>query len=138
MVDFPALADHVLIWVFGIILPFLSALQSQQLSGALQFNEYTRRKLYLSNSLMLALAGSVILVLWLFKQRSLDALGFRLPQLENQYLTVSTLIVVFIIGYSVDLYLSAKKMKSLKENETWFEKSSFLPEKAKELPAYIL
>jgi len=138
MVEFPALADHVLIWVFGIILPFMSALQSQQLSGSIQFNEYTRRKLYISNSLMLALAGSVILVLWLFKQRNFDALGFRLPQLDNQYLIVSTLIIVFIFGYALDLYFSAKKMNSLKQSETWFERSSFLPEKAKELPAYIL
>jgi membrane protease YdiL (CAAX protease family) len=138
MVEFPALADHVLIWVFGIILPFMSGLQSQQLSGALQFNEYTRRKLYLSNGLMLAIAGSVILVLWLFKQRSFDELGFRLPQLDNQYFIVSTLIIVFILGYALDLYLSAKKMNALKESETWFERSSFLPEKAKELPAYIV
>jgi len=138
MVEFPALADHVLIWVFGIILPFMSGLQSQQLSGSIQFNEYTRRKLYLSNSLMLGIAGSIILGLWLFKQRSFDALGFRLPQLENQYITVSTLIIVFIIGYALDLYTSAKKMNSLKESETWFESSSFLPEKIKELPSYIV
>jgi len=138
MVEFPALADHVLIWVFGIILPFMSGLQSQQLSGSIQFNEYTRRKLYLSNSLMLGIAGSIILGLWLFKQRSFDALGFRLPQLENQYITVSTLIIVFIIGYALDLYISAKKMNSLKESEIWFERSSFLPEKIKELPSYIV
>ena len=135
MVVFPELADHMLIWIFGIILPFISGLQSQQLSGAIQFNEYTRKKLYLSNSLMLALAGSVILVLWFFKQRSFDSLGFRLPQLDNQYLIVSTLIVVFIIGYVLDLYFSTKKMNSLKQSETWFEKSSFLPEKTKELPS---
>lgn len=138
MVEFPELADHVLIWIFGIILPFISGLQSQQLSGAIQFNEYTRKKLYLSNSMMLALAGSVILVLWFFKQRSFDLLGFRLPQPDNQYLTVSTLIIVFIIGYAIDLYFSAKKMNSLKQNETWFERSSFLPEKFKELPSYVV
>ena len=109
MVEFPAFADHVLIWVFGIILPFMSGLQSQQLSGAIQFNEYTRKKLYLSNSLMLAIAGSVILLLWLYKQRSFDTLGFSFPQLDNQYLIVSTLIVVFIVGYVLDLYFSTKK-----------------------------
>jgi membrane protease YdiL (CAAX protease family) len=138
MVEFPVLVDHVLIWVFGIILPFMSGLQSQQLSGAIQFNEYTRRNLYLSNSLMLAIAGSVILLLWFYKQRSFDTLGFRLAQLDNQYFIVSILIMVFSIGYTLDLYFSAKKMKSLKQNENWFERSSFLPEKAKELPAYIL
>ena len=138
MVEFPVLADHVLIWVFGIILPFISGLQSQLLSGSIQFNEYTRKKLYLSNGLMLAIAGSVILLLWTFKQRSFEELGFRLPQLNNQYVIVFFLISLFIIGYLLDLYFSFKKIDSLKKNETWFEKSSFLPERAKELPAYII
>jgi membrane protease YdiL (CAAX protease family) len=135
---FPSIADHILIWVFGIILPFISGLQSQLLAGSLQFNEYTRKKLYLSNSLMLAIAGSIILLLWILKQRGLTTLGFRLPQLHNQYFTVFFLVTVFIIGYVIDLYFSARKMNALKQEDNWFEKSSFLPEKTRELPAYIL
>ena len=54
---FPSLADHVLIWIFGIILPFLSGLQSHLLAGKIHFNAYTRKKLYLSNSLMLGIAS---------------------------------------------------------------------------------
>lgn len=138
MGDFPVLADHVLIWIFGIILPFVSGLQSQQLSGLIQFNEYTRKKLYLSNSLMLGLAGSTVILVWLFKQRALNSLGFKLPELKDQYWTVVFLILVFVVGYAIDLYFSAKKMNALKENENWFERSSFLPEKTKELPAYII
>jgi membrane protease YdiL (CAAX protease family) len=138
MEAFPSIADHVLIWIFGIILPFASGLQSQLLAGSLQFNEYTRKKLYLSNSLMLAIAGSVVLLLWLLKQRGLTTLGFRLPQLHNQYFTVFLLVAAFIIGYAIDLYYSARKMNALKQEDNWFERSSFLPEKARELPAYVL
>lgn len=138
MESFPSLADDVLIWIFGIILPFFSGLQSQLLAGSLHYNEYTRKKLYLSNSLMLALAGSVILILWQFKQRNFIDLGFQTPNLANQYITVFLLIGVFIVGYLIDLLISAKKIKHLQEEENWFEKSSFLPEKAKELPAYVL
>lgn len=138
MEAFPSLADDVLIWIFGIILPFFSGLQSQLLAGSLQYNEYSRKKLYLSISLMLAFAGSIILVLWLFKQRNFVNLGFQNPNLENQYLTVFFLIGVFILGYIVDLLISTQKIKNLKKEENWFEKSSFLPERSKELPAYIL
>ena len=138
MEAFPSIADHILIWVFGIILPFMSGLQSQLLAGSLQFHEYTRKKLYLSNSLMLAIAGSIILLLWILKQRGLTTLGFRLPQLHNQYFTVFFLVTVFIIGYVIDLYFSARKMNALKQEDNWFEKSSFLPEKIRELPSYIL
>jgi len=135
---FPSLADDVLIWIFGIILPFFSGLQSQLLAGSLHYNESTRKKLYLSNSLMLAVAGSVILVLWQFKKRNFINLGFKAPDLANQYWTVFLLISVFIIGYLIDLIISARKIKDLQQEENWFEKSSFLPEKAKELPAYVL
>ncbi len=138
MEAFPSLADHILIWVFGIILPFISGLQSQVLAGSLQFNEYTRKKLYLSNSLMLAIAGSVVLVLWFFKNRGLTTLGFSLPRLQNQYFTVFFLVATFIIGYTIDLYFSARKMSVLNQEDNWFEKSSFLPEKARELPSYVL
>jgi membrane protease YdiL (CAAX protease family) len=138
MEAFPSLADDVLIWIFGIILPFFSGLQSQLLAGSLHYNEYTRKKLYLSNSLMLAVAGSVILVLWQFKQRNFINLGFKTPDIENQFWIVFLLIGVFIIGYLIDLLISARKIKDLRQEENWFEKSSFLPEKAKELPAYVL
>jgi membrane protease YdiL (CAAX protease family) len=138
MESFPSLADDVLIWIFGIILPFFSGLQSHLFAGSLQYNEYTRKKLYLSNSLMLALAGSIILILWRFKQRNFIDLGFKTPDLANQYITVFLLIGVFIVGYLIDLLISARKIKDLQQEENWFEKSSFLPEKNKELPAYIL
>ncbi len=138
MASFPSLADDVLIWIFGIILPFFSGLQSQLLAGSLHYNEYTRKKLYLSNSLMLALAGSVILILWQFKQRNFIDLGFQTPNLANQYITVFFLIGVFIVGYLIDLLISSRKIKHLQQEENWFEKSSFLPEKAKELPSYVL
>jgi uncharacterized protein len=138
MEAFPSLADHILIWVFGIILPFISGLQSQLLAGSLQFNEYTRKKLYLSNSLMLAIAGSIVLLLWLFKERGFSTLGFSLPILHNQYFTVFFLVASFIIGYGIDLFFSARKMNPLKQEDNWFERSSFLPEKGRELPAYVL
>ena len=138
MEAFPSLPDDVLIWIFGIILPFFSGLQSQMLAGKLQFNEFTRKRLYLSNSLMLALAGSVVILLWQIKERSFSDLGFKILDLENKYFTVFFLIGIFIIAYTIDLLMSTQKIKSLKQEENWFEKSSFLPEKSKELPAYVL
>jgi membrane protease YdiL (CAAX protease family) len=137
MADFPSIADHALVWIFGIILPFLSGLQSHNLSGAIQFNEQSRKRLYLSNSLMLAIAGSAILLMWTAKQRSFDGLGFRFPNMDN-FFPVMILVFAFLIGYAVDLYLSARKINQLKKEASWFERSSFLPESFKELPSYII
>jgi membrane protease YdiL (CAAX protease family) len=137
MTTFPSLVDHLLVWAFGIILPFFSGLQSQKLSGSIQFSKESRKTLYLSNSLMLAIAGSVILILWTAKQRAFQFLGFSLPSTEHQNL-VFLLVFLFLAGYTIDLYFSARKIRQSKKEESWFEKSSFLPESFKELPAYIV
>ncbi len=138
MFNFPALPDHILIWIFGIILPFLSGLQSEKLQGKIIFNESSRRRLYLANSLMLALSGASILIVWFFKDRDFKFLGF------NDAIQFSTplwmVLGIFILAYGIDVFFTARAMHQKKENkeEDWFEKSSFLPEKSRELPAYIL
>lgn len=135
-VDFPVLTDHIYIWIFGIILPFLSGLQSDQLAGNIIFNESSRKRLYLSNSLMLGLAGSSILVLWLIKKRPMATLGFQSPDWTH-YLPIMLLTMLMVALYATDIYLS--KSKALDDGEqAWYEKSSFLPLHWRELPAYVL
>ena len=138
MINFPSFADHSLIWIFGIILPFLSGLQSEKLRGAIQFDASSRKKLYLGNSFMLAISGSSVLVLWLIKDRSFSELGFT-KSIEITPM-VWGIIGLFVIAYLIDLFITLKELnKSNGTNEKdWFEKSSFLPEKIRELPAYIL
>ena len=138
MSDYPSLIDHILIWIFGIIFPFISGLQSEKLRGSIIFNEQSRRRLYLGNSIMLFLSGSTILITWFIKQRNFSILGFSK---SFQYTNTSLIILgLFIIAYVVDLLFSYKKAKSKKEisDLEWFEKSSFLPEYTRELPLYIL
>ena len=122
--DFPALTDHIYIWIFGIILPFLSGLQSHQLSGSIKFDSQLRRKLYLSNSLMLSLAGGSVLLMWLFKKRSLTSLGFSLPDWDK-YVLIILLLFVFISLYLADLFISSRKQENSSNEAEWYEKSSF-------------
>ncbi len=135
--DFPSLTDHLYIWIFGIILPFLSGLQSHQLSGSIKFDAQLRRKLYLSNSLMLSLAGGSVLLMWLFKKRPLTSLGFSLPDWDK-YVLIILLLFVFISLYLADLFISSRKQQHSSNEAEWYEKSSFLPEKWKEIPAFML
>lgn len=138
MINFPSFPDHSLIWIFGIVLPFLSGLQSEKLRGTIQFDASSRKKLYLGNSIMLAISGSTVLVLWLIKNRSFSELGFT-KSIEITPM-VWGIISLFVIAYLLDLFITLKelnKSNGIKEKD-WFEKSSFLPEKIRELPAYIL
>ncbi len=137
MADFPSLSDHLMIWVFGIVLPFVSGLQSHQFAGSVELDTVSRRKLYLGNSLMLALSGSAVLLLWLAKERPLSILGFSMPK-TTQWNLLLTVILLFMIAYLTDLYLGIRKAKREAKNNSWFEKTSFLPDSLKEVPAYVL
>jgi membrane protease YdiL (CAAX protease family) len=133
--EFPSITDHLLVWIFGIILPFLSGLQSDKLNGELQFDASGRKKLYLGNSIMLTTAGSIILGLWYFKGRSWQSMGFQMPDWKNKEVVVIS-IVLLSLGYLLDLVITYRYQKEKKEE--WFDKSSFLPHEFKELPAYVL
>jgi len=136
--DFPVLSDHILVWIFGIILPFISGLQSEKLKGEIIFNVQTRRRLYLGNAFMLSISGICILLAWLFHSRSLKSLGLSLQITYSPTLLI--LIGIFSLAYLIDLIIGSKKRKNRKENEEkeWFETSSFLPESKRELPYYII
>ena len=138
MINFPSFADHSLIWIFGIVLPFLSGLQSEKLRGSILFDAHSRKKLYLGNSFMLAISGSSVLALWLIKGRKFSELGFT-QSIEITPMVWGT-ISLFIVAYLVDLFITLKELNNSNtpKEKDWFEKSSFLPEKTKELPAYIL
>ncbi len=137
MPDFPSLSDHLLIWVFGIILPFVSGLQSQQFSGGIPLDARSRRKLYLGNSLMLALSGTAVLLIWLAKQRSLSALGFSLPK-TRQWNILLPVVFLFMMAYLADLYVGIRKAKKEVRDDSWLEKTLFLPDALNEVPAYVL
>ncbi len=136
--DFPVLSDHILIWIFGMILPFISGLQSEKLNGEIIFNEETRRKLYLGNAIMLSISGISILVAWGFHARSLKSLGLSFQITYTPILLL--LMTLFTLAYLSDLIIGTKKRMNRKEHEEkeWFETSSFLPETKRELPYYIL
>ena len=138
MNNFPSLPDHLVVWIFGIIFPFLSGLQSEKLNGQIIFNPETRKKLYLGNSLMLSLSGFSILGIWYFKQRPFESLGFKMPEQFTPVLT--TTICIFLAAYAIDLLYSKKQLanKSREENSEWFDKSSFLPEQKSELKYYLI
>ena len=138
MQAFPALSDHILVWVFGMIIPFLSGMQSDKLKGELSFTADARKRLYLGNAFMLMISGLIIVAGWLWHSRPLQTLGVDIH--ISQSTTLYILISFFVIAYTTELIISTKKRlnRTQAEEKEWFEESSFLPEKRNELPYYIL
>lgn len=135
MTDHPSIVDHLLIWIFGIIFPFLSGLQSDKLNGGIRFDAVTRKKLYLGNSMVLAMAGSAVLASWFWQNRPWSTMGFVNPVIKDHFILVAAGLLLFLL-YTADLIYSSKSNQE--PEEAWFEKSSFLPQSTRELPFYVL
>ena len=138
MNDFPSITDHLVVWIFGIIFPFLSGLQSEKLNGEIVFNAESRKKLYLGNSLMLAISGGSIIGIWFLKNRPFESLGLRTIEHFSSMLFIP--LIIFITAYAIDLLNTKKQLSNglTKNDVEWFEKSSFLPEQKSELKYYII
>lgn len=137
MDNFPSIADHILIWAFGIIIPFLSGLQSDKLSGNITFDTRARIRLYLANSMMLSLAGSSILILWMALQRPFNTLGLKSIDWHHQEVVILT-TTLFILLYFTDAYITHKAIRKKGSTPEWINRYSFLPHRRIELPSYLL
>lgn len=124
--------DFLLLLVFGLVLPFLSGIQSHKGLQHLHFDAYTRKKFYLTNSLMLGGMAGVILCTWWWFDRSFSLMGFVRPQNSD---TVTILIIATSFLYVSDLVYSILRSKSSSHTDPAIP---FLPEKTGELPVYLI
>lgn len=124
--------DFLLVLLFGLVLPFFSGIQSHKGLQDIHFDEYTRKKFYYSNSLMLgAMAGVIMLIWWAF-DRPFSGMGFQLPKDST---LVFLLIIITSILYLADLFVSIIKAKKYAHADPGIP---FLPEKIRELPVYLI
>jgi membrane protease YdiL (CAAX protease family) len=139
MPEFPGISDHLLVWVFGLALPFMSGVQSRQQMNDIIFTESVRRRFYLANSFFLASAASVILLHWWWKDRPFSIMGFRTDFTVSNPAATRSLVALLFALYSVDLLYSVRKATRVKSLESTLDEGTpFLPRKIRELPAYLL
>jgi membrane protease YdiL (CAAX protease family) len=139
MHEFPAISDHLLVWVFGLALPFLSGVQSRQQMGDIVFTESVRRRFYLANSLFLAGAASLILLHWWWKDRPFAIMGFRSDATVSHPAATWSLVGLLAVMYIADLVYSVRKAARGESIEASLDEGTpFLPRKTRELPAYLL
>jgi membrane protease YdiL (CAAX protease family) len=139
MDEFPLISDHLLVWVFGLAVPFLSGVQSRREMDGIVFTEDIRRKFFLANSLFLAIAGAAILLHWAWRDRPFSVMGFR-PNLEiNHPVRTGILIAVLTVLYFADLFHAIRgAIKSGSVETALGEGTPFMPRKWRELPAYLV
>jgi membrane protease YdiL (CAAX protease family) len=139
MPEFPGISDHLLVWVFGLAIPFISGVQSRKEMGDIIFTESVRRRFYLANSFFLAAAAAVILFHWWWKDRPFSVMGFRPGFTVSHPVLTWSLVVLLMTLYLADVILAVQKIGKGKPPEAALEEGTpFLPRKLRELPAYLL
>jgi membrane protease YdiL (CAAX protease family) len=139
MAEFPNLFDHVLVWIFGLIIPFMSGVQSRQGLDQITFTESVRRRFYLANSFFLAMAASVILITWWWQDRPWSAMYFKSSfSIQNPGWTLAIVALLSLL-YLSDILHSIKQVKKGQSIEQALDEGTpFLPRYPRELPAYLL
>jgi uncharacterized protein len=130
----PNFVDHILVLLFGLVLPFFSGIRGSEQMGNIHFDESTRRRFFIGNSLLLWLLTAIVLGIWLFFGRPFSLMGFR--YIEKGWITWM-LTGIMVIGYAADILFSHASPEELrKTQEQWETSVPFLPEHYRELPAY--
>jgi membrane protease YdiL (CAAX protease family) len=132
---YPSISDHLLLWIFGFILPFLSGWQSQGKLATLYLNETSRKKFYFSNSLVLGGMAAITILNWLWHKRDFKLMGFRLPDASSLTFPLAALLLGL---YITDVVYSLRLQRKNPEHSNSTDSMPFLPEKSRELPAYLV
>lgn len=139
MYYFPSLADHLLVLLFGLVVPFMSGVRGSETLPDIQFTTALRRRFYLANSLFLGGAASIILLSWLLQRRSFAELGFRLPQSGSNLLWAFAITGILSALYLVDVFYAVRKARMGKSSLFGEESgTTFLPRSISDLPAYLV
>ncbi len=139
MNNFPVLTDHILIFLYGIVIPFFSGVKSRENFEEIQFTENIRRRFYLANSLFLGLAAGVIIITWWIYDRPFSAMGFKAPVGGERNTWAIAISVLLGVLYIADLIWAVRKAVKNPDTQTEQDASTpFLPHHMREIPAYIV
>jgi uncharacterized protein len=138
MTNLPAITDHILVLILGIVIPFISGVRSHESMKHIEFDSRTRKRFFIVNSITLALMAGVVLVIWWLHQRPLAEMGFR-PLFSEGKKIYWWLTGILVIQYLADTVYSVATADELsRTKERWESSVPFLPRKLNELPAYTL
>ena len=131
----PTFLDHILVLLLGLVLPFFSGIRGSEQLGNIHFTENTRRRFFISNSLVLWFLAAAVVGLWLWNGRPLSLMGFAYIQSSWPTWVLTGAMAIF---YSADITYSLFSPEELKKTQDQWEATvPFLPESPREMPAYI-
>jgi len=136
MDKFPNWADHIVAFIFCILLPVLAIKQNLKNTSAVVYNSKQKLNFYFSTCLSLFIMAAIIVSVWQLFKRPLAAMGLIL-RIEGT-LWIWT-VIAFVIVYTIDTINSVATRKNIAASiSDWQKRTPFMPTLMKELPGYLL
>jgi uncharacterized protein len=136
MDKFPNWADHIVAFIFCVLLPFLAIKQALKNNQTVKYDSLQKRAMYFSTCFSLFIMAAIIISVWLLFKRPLAEMGLAL-HIEGK-LWIWPLIA-FLIVYSIDTINSVATPKKIAAAiSDWEKRTPFMPTNSKELRVYFL
>lgn len=136
MDKFPNWADHIVAFIFCILLPLQSIRQNLKNTSAVVYSSKQKRTIYFSTCISLFLMAALIVAVWLLFKRPLVELGLTLKINDGSWIWI---VIAFIIIYAIDTINSVATSKNITDfTDDWQKRTPFMPTLVRELPGYLL
>ena len=136
MDKFPNWADHIVAFIFCVLLPLSAIRQNLRSNLTVKYNSVQKRALYFSSCLSLSIMAAIVVSVWLLFRRPLKELGLTL-NIEGTLWRWT--VLAFVIIYAIDTIHSVASPKNIAASiRDWERRTPFMPTTMKELPVYVL
>lgn len=136
MDKFPNWADHIVAFIFCVLLPLLAIKQNLKNNSNVKYDSLQKRAIYFSTCLSLSIMVVVIMSVWLLYKRPLAELGLTL-NIEGRFWIWP--LIAFVIVYAIDTINSVATPKKIAATVSDLEKRTpFMPANIKEFQVYLL
>lgn len=135
MDNFPNWADHIVAFIFCILLPLQAIRQNLKNNSPVVYTSAQKKTIYFSTAFSLFIMAAIVLVVWLLFKRPLAAIGLTW-RIEGTVWIWTT--IAFVIIYAIDTIGAVATSKNIVEfTDEWKKRTPFMPTIRKELPPYI-
>jgi len=136
MDNFPNWVDHIIAFLFCIVIPLYAARQRTKGTSFTYFSSDQKKQIYISGSFSLFIMGAIVVIVWLIFNRPIAELGLTQP---GNFRSWWWLAIIFVLIYLLDTFISFSSKKDIdKTIEDFKRRTPFLPTKNSELPEYFL
>lgn len=136
MDKFPNWADHIVAFIFCILLPLQAIRQNLKNNSLVVYSSKQKRIIYFSTCISLFLMAALVVAVWLLFKRPLGELGLTLKIEKGSWIWI---VLAFVIVYAIDTINSVATSKHIADfMSDWQKRTPFMPTLMKELPVYLL